>query len=129
MTPEALATFEDLKGTLLEAPVLCRINYDKPFALQTDASLTAIGATLSQSDDCKCDYAVAYASKHLTAQQQRWDTQSREAFAVVWAMELFCPHLLGHLFTLVTDHSALTLPEECQCKPQNCSMGHVPCRV
>ena len=118
MTPEALAAFEDLKGALLEAPVLCQIDYDKPFALQTDASLTAVGATLSQSDDCKRDYAVAYASKHLTAQQQCWDTQSREAFAVVWAMELFCPHLLGHLFTLVTDHSALTLLKSANANPK-----------
>ena len=94
-----------------------------PFVLQTDASLTAVGATLSQSDDCKHDYAVAYASKHLTAQQQRWDTQSCEAFTVVWAMEPFHPHLLGCLFTLVTDHSALTLLKSANTNPKIARWG------
>ena len=52
---------------------------------------------------------MAFASKKLSPQQQKWDTATCEAFAVVWACEFFRHHLVGREFMLYTDHAALQL--------------------
>jgi len=106
---DAQRAMNDLRRAIVSNPVLRRVNYEKPFLLQTDASAIGVGAVLSQSDDAGKDYAVAYASKKLNPVQQRWDTMTREAYAVLWACELFCHHLIGNKFTLWTDHDALQL--------------------
>jgi len=48
--PQATA-FATLKDCFASQPVLVTINYDCPFQLQTDASVFATGAVLSQQDD------------------------------------------------------------------------------
>ena len=49
-TLEHQESFEKLKHSLITAPVLAYPNYDKPFLLETDASLKGPGTVLSQQD-------------------------------------------------------------------------------
>ena len=50
-TSDQQESFDKLKLALTSAPVLAYPNYDKPFLLETDASLKGLGAVLSQEDD------------------------------------------------------------------------------
>ena len=49
-TLEHQESFEKRKHSLITVPILVYPNYDKPFLLETDASLKGLGAVLSQQD-------------------------------------------------------------------------------
>ena len=74
--------------------------------LDTDASDVGIGAVLSQEQDGK-ERVIAYASKKLDRQQQRYCVTRRELLAVVTFVHQFRHYLLGRKFLLRTDHNSL----------------------
>jgi hypothetical protein len=100
--------FNTLKAKLMGYPILRRPDFSRPFFVHTDASQKAVGAVLTQKDEEGREYAVAYHSAKLSAAQTNWGITHLECYAVVNAV---CDHwkdiLLGHEFTVVTDHVAL----------------------
>jgi thymidylate kinase len=105
---EQQEAFDTLKAKLMAYPILRRPDFSRHFFLHTDASMKAVGAVLTQKDDDGREYAVAYHSAKLTPTQRNWGITHLECYAVVNAV---CDHfkdiLLGHEFTIITDHSAL----------------------
>ena len=100
-------SFEQLKGKLVEAPVLAYPDFDKEFTLETDASIHGLGAILSQVQKDMKLHPVAYASRALTPQEKRYAITGLEILAVVWAMRNFHSYLYWHDVTILTDHSAV----------------------
>ncbi|KAE9280847.1 hypothetical protein PF008_g28038 [Phytophthora fragariae] len=94
------------KAWLSQKPVLIYPDYRLPFKLTTDPSKTGLGAVLSQ-DQGHGDQPVAYASKVNSPTVSNCSISELECLAVVWAVRLFCPHLYGRRFSIVTDHIAL----------------------
>ena len=78
----------------------------KPFILYTDASLTAMGAVLSQVQDGK-ERAFCYASKAFSKSLTKFSATKRELLAIVTFARHFKHYLLGKKFKIVTDHRAL----------------------
>ena len=106
LTPEAQDAFETLKSRLTTTPILAFPMMKEPFILYTDASLTAMGAVLSQVQDGK-ERAICYASKAFSKAQTRNSPTKRELLAVVNFTRHFKHYLLGQKFTFITDHRAL----------------------
>jgi RNase H-like domain found in reverse transcriptase len=79
----------------------------QPFEIQTDGSQTDTGAVLQQRDDNGLTRPVAYMSHKLNAAEQNYPTHDRELLAIVQALKLWRPYLLGHRFTVLTDHNPL----------------------
>ena len=73
------------------------------FILRTDASGTAIGAVLSNSND----KPVAYASRTLNKAETNYCTIERELLAITWAVKKFRPYPFGRCFDIFTDHRPL----------------------
>ena len=103
---ECEKAFQELKARLCKAPVLAHPDLSKPYRLYTDASLTAIGAILTQEFP-EGERVIQYISKQLSEGQQKWAAIEREAYAIVYAVNKLRPYLLGTSFTVYTDHKPL----------------------
>ena len=98
--------FDQLKRALATTPVLKYPVRDAPYVLDTDASLTGIGAVLSQIVDGQ-EMVLGYASRTLTKAEQNYCVTRRELLAVVHFTKHYRPYLYGRKFTIRTDHSSL----------------------
>ncbi|KAG1514733.1 hypothetical protein G6F45_011487 [Rhizopus arrhizus] len=107
-TDKTTQSFLTLKGLLTTAPVLSRPDFSKPFILVTDASKLGLGCILTQLDADGKEHPVIYASRSLKSSEVNYAATKLECLAVVWAVKMFRPYLLGEKFTIMTDHSALT---------------------
>ena len=105
-TSACQSAFERLQKALLAAPILGFPTESDMFTLCTDASLTGIGAVLSQEQN-RCEKVIAYASKTLQKGQRNYSATKRELFAVVFFTGYFREFLLGRKFKIITDHRAL----------------------
>ena len=103
---EAEESFERLKTALVTSPVLAMPNEHDEFVLDTDASLFAIGAVLSQVQD-GVERVIAYGSKRLKRAESNYCTTRRELWAVVHFVRQYRCYLLGRKFRIRSDHAAL----------------------
>ena len=107
-TPEFEQAFQTLKTRLATQPVLVSHDYQRPFILQTDASERGLGCVLSQRDDQDVDWPIAFYSRKLLPRESRYSTVEKECLAIVAFLRHFEPYLLGRIFTIQTDHHALS---------------------
>ncbi len=71
-----------MKEALCKAPLLAYPNPDVPYIVDTDASNLAIGAVLSQVQDCE-EKVIIYGSKAFLRSQQRWCMTRSELLAII----------------------------------------------
>ena len=76
------------------------------FRLNTDASQYAVGTVLAQEFDGS-EKVIQYLSHQLDKGQQNWPTIEREMYAIIFGIKKLRHFLLGHRFTMYTDHSPL----------------------
>ncbi len=98
--------FDALKRALVEAPILVRPNFEKPFCLDVDWSTKGVGAILSQREG-RFEKVVAYANKGLTLVQRKFHPMEGECYALIWGIMHFKQYLHRNHFTLRTDHKPL----------------------
>lgn len=105
-TPELLKAFEECKASLSHATLLAHPDSSAPVALVTDASNSAIGAVLQQRKHDSWQ-PLAFFSKKLTSQQQKYSAYDRELLAIYEAVKHFRHMLEARQFTVFTDHKPL----------------------
>ncbi|OMJ26285.1 Transposon Ty3-G Gag-Pol polyprotein [Smittium culicis] len=91
---------------LSKDPILAHPNWDLDFILTTDASISGLGAILSQIQGGK-ERVIAYASRALSKHESNYSITNLEGLGVVWSIKKFHHFLWGRRFQLKTDHSAL----------------------
>ena len=104
---ECQKAFDTLVLKLTQAPVLAYPQFNKSFVLETDASVTGLGAVLSQEQDDGQLHPVAYASRALSPNEKNYAITELETLAVVWAFSHFHAYLYGHEVLVFTDHTAV----------------------
>ena len=86
-------------------------DYSKPFLLETDASLKALGAVLSQKSDDDTVRVIVYASRSLRSgdkSMRDYSSAKIKLLAFKWLVcEKFKDYLLGSKFTVYTDNNSL----------------------
>lgn len=108
-TDETTKAFNLLKEHLTSEPVLCKPDFNKEFYVVTDASKDGLGAVLTQKDDEGHEHPIVYSSRSVHGAEANYGISKLELLAVVWAVQLYRPYLLGSQFTVtvISDHSAL----------------------
>ena len=96
-----------LKNRLTTAPVLTYPSFDKPYTVETDTSISGLGAVLVQMQDDSKLHPVVYASRSLTPAERNYSITELETLAVVWALTRFHSYIYGQSITVVTDHAAV----------------------
>jgi hypothetical protein len=74
--------FQELKATLVDAPILTRPDFKKTFCLDVDWLPRGVGAILSQKEG-RFEKVVAYASKSLTEAQRKFHPMEGECYALI----------------------------------------------
>ena len=105
---ECEKSFEELKRSLSNTPVLIYPDFNKGFILDTDASFDTIGAVLSQLDDNGNERVVAYGSHTMNKHEIGYCITRKELLAIYYFTQHFKHYLYGKKFLLRTDHKALT---------------------
>ena len=95
---EAQKFFNILHTCLMTAPILNYPNFQKPFIVQTDVSLFAIGAVLSQLDNENVEHPVAYCSRTLNPHKKNYTVTEKECLAVIYACKQFQVYIHGTRF-------------------------------
>ncbi|OMJ20618.1 Retrovirus-related Pol polyprotein from transposon [Smittium culicis] len=103
---DCIRAAEKLKDDLSKSPVLSHPDWNKEFILTTDASISGLGAILSQKHGNK-EKPIAYGSRSLSSFEKNYSISNLEGLGVVWGIKLFKNYLWGNKFTVVTDQSAL----------------------
>ena len=111
-TPIHQESFNKLKLALTSAPVLAYPDYEKPFLLETDASLKGLGAVFLQEDNDGNTRVISYASHTLklyAKSMHNYSSAKLELLVLKWSVcEKFRDYLTGSKFTVLTDNNPLT---------------------
>jgi hypothetical protein len=105
--PAEVAAFGALKEALLSAPPLRVPDTAAPFVLETDASATAAGAGLYQTEKSGGLVPVGWFSHRFTPNEERYTVYEREFYAFVLACNHFRRYLEGNKFTFRTDNAGI----------------------
>ena len=87
--PDCKKAFVELKSKMIEHPILVFTNFEKEFIVQTDTSLYAVGAVLSQLDNKGNEHPIAYCSRTLSAQERNYTVTEKECLAVIYVYKQF----------------------------------------
>lgn len=100
-TPEHDVAFAALKSSLSTAPVLALPDFAFPFAIETDACDSGVGAVLMQKE-----HPLAFISKVL-GPRNRGPSTYEEYLAILVAVDLWWHYLQCGQFTIYTDQRSL----------------------
>jgi hypothetical protein len=101
-TPAAAQAFQTLKMAMCTTLVLALPDFTKTFVLECDASGKGIGTVLMQARR-----PLAFTSKQLSEKNLGKPIYEKEMLAILHAVELWRPYLLGQRFQIKTDHQSL----------------------
>lgn len=87
---------------MTQAPVLALLDFNVPFVIETHASGTGIGVVITQHN-----HPIAFFSKQFCPKLLHSSTYIRELHAITTAVKCWRQYLLGHSFTIITDHKSL----------------------
>ena len=107
MSSAAQEAFSSAKQALAAVALLTHPRPTARIVLSTDASDTAVGASLQQEFDGGLQ-PLAFFSRRLTATEARYSTFSRELLAIYLAVRHFRHMLEGRDFIILCDHKPLS---------------------
>lgn len=102
---QAEEAFIQLQKAMSTTPVLAIPDFSETFVVEADASDQGIGAIFSQKGR-----PIAYMSKALGPRKKGWSTYAKEMLAIMEAIKMWRPYLLGHLFQVLTDQRSPPRP-------------------
>ena len=84
LSPEAVESFNRLKGALTEVPILALPRSGFPYSLDTDACDYQVGVALMQLYPDGKWHPIGYWSRSLNNSEKNYSVTEKECLAVVW---------------------------------------------
>lgn len=107
-TKEHDRAVSQLKEALVSTPVTAYFDPEKDTVISVDASPVGLAAILSQVDpETEESHVITYASRSLTATEERYNQTERKVLAIVWACEHLHLYVDGKPVAVYTDHKPL----------------------
>ena len=100
-------TFQKSKDLLLSSKVLVHFNPQLPVVLACDASSYGIGGVLAHKMPDGTEKPIGFASRTLFVAEQQYSQIEKEGLSCVFGVRRFHAYLIGHHFTLITNHKPL----------------------
>ena len=100
--------FVKSKQMLIDAVMLTHPDPQAKLALCTDSSDFAVGGSLEQLGSDGTWKPLAFFSRHLGPDKQKWSTFRKELYACVQSLRHFLPDFYGRHITIYLDHLPLT---------------------
>jgi hypothetical protein len=104
---EAKEYFENIKQTLVQAPILISPNYSKEFMIFSFASENTIVVVLLQRNEQGYDHPISFFSKTLRDYELKYDIVEKQASALVKALKSFRIYVLQSEITTYVPSSAV----------------------
>jgi hypothetical protein len=101
-TPTTAQDFQTLKMSMCTTPILAILDFTKAFVLECDASGKGIGVVLMQEGR-----PLTFTNKKLFERNLGKSTYEKEMLAILHAVDLWRPYLLGQHFQIKTYHQSL----------------------
>ena len=105
---EMIRAYDQLKASLLEAPILVTPDWSLPLFLSVDASMRGEGWVLWQlirtADGNPVAAAILYGSRKYSDTERKWETTRQEATAIRSALQDVEEYVFGQHFYLFSDH-------------------------
>ena len=98
--------FQSIKNKVANATENTHYNPHLETRIKSDASRAGLGAALEQRTPTGW-HTVAFASRFLNSNEERYSVNELELLGVVWSVEYFKYYLFGKPFTIITNHRAL----------------------
>ena len=98
--------FQAIQNKVANATENLHYNPHLETRIKCDASRAGLGAALEQRSPTGW-HTVAFASRFLNSNEERYSVNELELLGVVWSVEYFKYYLFGKSFTIITDHRAL----------------------
>ena len=105
-TDELETHFQSIKNKDASATEKTHYNPQLETRMKCDASRAGLGAALERPSPTGW-HTVAFASRFLKSNEERYSINELELLGVVWSVEYFKYYLFGKSFTIITDHRAL----------------------
>ena len=105
---EQAKSFQEVKDLLKSSRVLMYFDDSLPLVLACDASPHGVGAVLSHKLVNGDERPISFASRSLTAAEQKYSQLDKEALAIIFGVKRYHQYLYGRHFELKTDHKPLT---------------------
>ena len=109
MSEEEISQFKSIVKTICDNAMTYYPDKDKPFYVQTDASLYCAGGRLFQKDDEGMEMLIAAVSRTFTKTERNYTIYKKEALALLYTLRAFDYFLkFAPKLILLVDSKALT---------------------
>uniref|UniRef100_A0A5S6QRL0 RNA-directed DNA polymerase n=1 Tax=Trichuris muris TaxID=70415 RepID=A0A5S6QRL0_TRIMR len=98
--------FQELKRRLQEQPAIHHFQESWPIEVHCAANRSGLGAILNQRKQDQ-EHVVTYTRWKLSTTEENYQSNELESLAVVWALRVLRPYVLGRPFRVLTDSSAV----------------------
>ena len=99
--------FAKLTEAVTNSPILALPRHGLPYSVDTDASDYQVGAALFQTHQDGVRRPIGYWSRSLLSAEKNYSTPEKECLAIIWALSILRPYLLGERFVVHTDQASL----------------------